>query len=98
MSQAAPYSYISFSQLKQQLANRLYDPTKTFWADAELGVYAVGALRTWNALTGTQYSVLANVFTTESQATEKARRCGLTVFEVVPFEREEAVNLSELVF
>src|SRR5882724_173194 len=51
-TQTLPYAYLTFAQMKQQLANRLYDPTKTFWADAELGVYVAGALRTWNALTG----------------------------------------------
>jgi hypothetical protein len=50
MSQQAPYSYISFIQMRQQLAQRLYDPTETFWNDAELGQYCIEALRTWNAL------------------------------------------------
>lgn len=46
-----PYNWITFAQAKQQLANRLYDPTKIFWTDAELGLYIVESLRTWNAHT-----------------------------------------------
>lgn len=45
------YSYITFAQAKQQLANRLYDSGKVFWIDAELGGYIKESLRTWNALT-----------------------------------------------
>src|SRR5882724_3453892 len=52
MSQAAPYSFISLSQMRQQLANRLYDASMVFWSSAELTVYIQGALRTWNSLTG----------------------------------------------
>src|SRR6266403_1199762 len=52
MSQASPYGYLTFAQAKQFLANRLFDPTKTFWVDSELGVLFVEALRTFNALTG----------------------------------------------
>lgn len=47
----AVYNYITYAQARQELANRLYDPTKVFWIDAELGAYLVEALRTWNALT-----------------------------------------------
>jgi len=47
----APYNYISYVQARQELAQRLYDPTETFWTDAELGQYILEALRTWNALT-----------------------------------------------
>jgi hypothetical protein len=45
------YSHVTFAAVKQQLANRLYDPAKKFWSDGELGVYIIEALRTWNALT-----------------------------------------------
>lgn len=45
------YSYITYSAARQQLANRLYDPTKKFWSDSELGLYIKESLRTWNALT-----------------------------------------------
>lgn len=45
------YSYLTYSACRQELANRLYDPTKQFWRDQELGVYLREALRTWNAIT-----------------------------------------------
>lgn len=45
------YNYIQFGTAKQLLAQRLYDPTNIFWKDAELGIYLVEALRTWNCLT-----------------------------------------------
>jgi hypothetical protein len=45
------YSSITYGQAKQELANRLYDSTKQFWSDAELGLYLIESLRTWNALT-----------------------------------------------
>lgn len=45
------YSYISYAQARQQLANRLYDPLKQFWSDAELGLNIKESLRTWNAMT-----------------------------------------------
>jgi hypothetical protein len=44
------YTYAQWGAVKQQLANRLYDSAKTFWSDAELGVYLTEALRTFNAL------------------------------------------------
>ena len=48
---APTYSYISFAQAKQALADRLYDSSQTFWSPAELGLYLSEALRVWNALT-----------------------------------------------
>lgn len=45
------YNYVTFAAAKQQLANRLYDTTKQFWSDSELGVYIKESIRTWNALT-----------------------------------------------
>jgi hypothetical protein len=42
----------SFLQLRNELANRLNDPQKVFWTDAELGVQIQNALRFWNVLTG----------------------------------------------
>jgi hypothetical protein len=50
-TQALPYAYITLSQLRQQIANRLYDPSMVFWSSAELTAYAAEALQTWNALT-----------------------------------------------
>ena len=47
----AIYSYVSFSQAQQELANRLYDPGMAFWTSTELGKYIREALHTWNALT-----------------------------------------------
>lgn len=51
MPPAAPYSWLTFLQARQQLANRLYDPGMVFWSDAELKQYIWDALRTWNAHT-----------------------------------------------
>jgi hypothetical protein len=51
-TQALPYAYISLANLRQQLANRLYDASMVFWSSAELTVYVQEALRTWNSLTG----------------------------------------------
>src|SRR2546430_16738239 len=45
------YTYITYAQARQQLANRLYDSTKQFWSDSELKSLLTEALRTWNALT-----------------------------------------------
>jgi hypothetical protein len=39
---------MSFLAVRQELARRLYDPTMVFWPDAELKLYVVEALRTWN--------------------------------------------------
>jgi len=44
-------SSLNFAQAKSQLAARLYDPTKQFWSDAELGTLLIEALRVWQALT-----------------------------------------------
>ena len=46
------YNLTSFSQLKQSLANRLDDPNKVFWVDAELAIYLQDAIRFWNILVG----------------------------------------------
>lgn len=46
-----PFTYLTFAQAKTQLASRLYDTSKVFWADAEIGLYIIESLRTWNALT-----------------------------------------------
>jgi hypothetical protein len=45
------YNYITLAQMIQQVANRLYDPTMTFWTQVELGYLIDEALQTWNALT-----------------------------------------------
>jgi hypothetical protein len=50
----AGYAYATLAQAQAQLATRLYDPTMTFWTDAELTAYLQEAIRTWNALTSTQ--------------------------------------------
>lgn len=47
----ATYNYITLSAALQQIANRLFDPTMTFWVSAELTLYLQEALRTFNALT-----------------------------------------------
>jgi hypothetical protein len=45
------YSYITYATFRQELANRLYDPNKTFWSDTELQAITKECLRTWNAFT-----------------------------------------------
>ena len=51
-TQALPYAYITFIAARQQISNRLYDSTQQFWPPAEVGLYLIEALQTWNALTG----------------------------------------------
>jgi hypothetical protein len=46
------YTFVQYSAMLQELANRLYDPTQQFWNPTELGFYITEALRTWNAFTG----------------------------------------------
>lgn len=46
-----PYTYITYLNARNALAGRLYDLTKVFWLDAEIGLYLIEALRTWNAFT-----------------------------------------------
>jgi len=43
------FSFVTFAQAKTMLAARLNDPNGNTYPDAELGVYLVEALRTWNA-------------------------------------------------
>jgi hypothetical protein len=49
----ASYSWLTFITARQQLAQRLSDPTMVFWVDAELKIYIQQALRMFNALTYT---------------------------------------------
>jgi len=42
---------MTYAAAQQTLANRLYDPTMTFWSQTEIGLYLQEALRTWNAFT-----------------------------------------------
>jgi hypothetical protein len=51
-TQALPYAFVNLGTARQELANRLYDPTQLFWSPAELNTIITEALRTWNALTG----------------------------------------------
>ena len=46
------YSWLTFQQARQALAQRLNDPGNVQWADAELGLYINEALTEWQALTG----------------------------------------------
>jgi hypothetical protein len=46
------YTYITFSQLKTQLALRLDDPTEVYWVDTELGLHLTEALRTFGLTAG----------------------------------------------
>lgn len=51
-TQTTPFSFITFSDAKAQLAQKLNNqPVNGFWSDAELGVYIVEALRFWNVIT-----------------------------------------------
>ena len=50
-TQALPYAYVNLATARQQLANRLFDPTQTFWSPTELTQIIQESLRTWNALT-----------------------------------------------
>lgn len=43
------YTYVQYGDCKSQLAERLGDPTKTFFGDEELGLYIQEALRAFNA-------------------------------------------------
>lgn len=52
------YTYITFAQAKTNLAARLY-PSSPFYADSELGVYIIEALRTFNALSNFQRTEFA---------------------------------------
>jgi len=45
------YQWLTYLQARQALAARLADPGMVFWTDAELKLYLLEALRTWNALT-----------------------------------------------
>lgn len=50
---ALQFTWIQYLAARNILAQRLADPNKLFWTDAELGLYICEALRTWNALTET---------------------------------------------
>jgi len=43
---------ITFLQIRQALARRLYDPNMVFWTDAELKTHIWNAMRFWNVLAG----------------------------------------------
>src|SRR5947209_3028846 len=46
-----PYSYITFAQAQQQLANRLGDSGMVFYVVGEIQTYIIEAIRCWNAHT-----------------------------------------------
>lgn len=54
---------VTFLQMAIDLSNRLADPNMVFWVLAELKLYIIEALRTWNALTEIWNAVC--VFTTQ---------------------------------
>lgn len=62
MSQQAPYSFITLAGARAQLFQRLY--SSVFWSDAELNLYIIEALQTWQALT----SYWRNDFIFQSQS------------------------------
>lgn len=45
------YSYLTWAQMRQQLAARLDDPANIYWTDAENKLYLTEALRTWQSYT-----------------------------------------------
>lgn len=45
------YSWLTYAQMRAALAARLDDSSKVYWVDAELGLYCIEALRTWQSLT-----------------------------------------------
>lgn len=45
------FAWLTFATAKQQLAQRLSDPSMVFWSDSELGIYIQQALRQYNCLT-----------------------------------------------
>ena len=47
---ALSYSWLTFAQARTELAARLSDSSKVFWTDAELKIYIIEALQTWNSL------------------------------------------------
>ena len=55
---------VTFLQMAIDLSNRLADPNMVFWTLAELKLYIIEALRTWNALTEIWNAVC--VFTAQS--------------------------------
>jgi hypothetical protein len=48
---APQFTWIQYLAARNILAQRLADPNKLFWSDAELGLYIIESLRTFNALT-----------------------------------------------
>lgn len=44
------YSHTTLTQAKAILAARLADPSSVFWLDAEIALYLIEALRTWNSM------------------------------------------------
>lgn len=48
---AQSYNWLAYGDAKQELAQRLGDPSMTRWTDAELGQWINEALRVWNCLT-----------------------------------------------
>lgn len=44
-----PYAFMSFSQARQALAQRLYDSSNHFFSDSEIGAYVLEALQAFNA-------------------------------------------------
>jgi hypothetical protein len=43
------YAHITYAQLQTEVANRLDDPANIFWTAAEIQLYILEALRTWQA-------------------------------------------------
>lgn len=58
------YNWLTFSQIKTALANRLSDSNKIFWLDDELGRIVKESLRTWNSIS--QFYKDRTVFSTQN--------------------------------
>lgn len=101
-----PYSVWSFGQLKTELANRLNDPTQTFWVNSELGLYLQDAIRFWNCLTADNKQIFplqvsaANVWydlQTLIQTPASPRLCTLTdrdIYQRVMYQLLEGSSIT----
>ena len=47
-----PYTHANYLQFRRHLASRLGDAGNVFYSDAELSLYVIEGLRTWQAMTG----------------------------------------------
>jgi hypothetical protein len=84
------YTWLTFGDAKQQLAQRLADVGNRFWTDVECGIYIIEALREWNVLTNTWNSE----FTFEAPIT--ADQIWYNLSSLVASPRSRTVTDSEV--